>query len=128
MKQILILLFLSAVVYSCKKSVNTDRGISIKLVNNSRMNITDIKFYTSEEVATYELEQLAPELVVEGFLSMEENKIDGHYILEYTDQEGEQQRNTGYYTNGAPIEEFVRIEFKADTTEIKFTSLPKSNY
>jgi len=42
---------------------------------------------------------------------MEENKTDGHYILEFTDEKGKIRKTTaGYYSNGNSLDQEITFE------------------
>ncbi len=115
------LLYIILVLFFAGCNLVNDDGIHFKMVNKTDKTITNIKFYTTEKLEMYKLPQLQPGKSAEDFLSMSKNKIDGAYVIEYTDHSGEQIVENGYYTNGSALEQLVLIEFEKDSVLYTFT-------
>lgn len=112
MKKFLIgLIFLTLVSCDYLK-----KGVEVKIVNNSDGAITDVVFTTSENFETIEFDSIDANKSVKGFLSMKENKVDGHYLIKLTRKNGEiESKEIGYYSNGVPIEEIIEIKITNDS-------------
>lgn len=90
-------------------------GIKFEIINNSGESIYNVKFYTSEkfEVATFD--EISSKEKCDDFLNMRKNKIDGEYILEFTQRDKLKKINTGYYTNGGALDEKLIFQVEKDT-------------
>lgn len=98
-----------------------ENGIDFKIVNNSGMEITNVKFYTSEQYQMAEFDKIEAAKSVSGFLSMKNNQADGNYILEFMRSDGRKEiQGAGYYTNGGSLNSWIRFEIKPDTIKVKF--------
>ena len=98
-----------------------EKGIDFKIVNNSEMEISDVKFYTSEQLNKVEFDSIAANKSVSDFLSMKDNQSDGSYILEFTRADSKKEiQSAGYYTNGGSINSWIRFEVKSDTILVKY--------
>ncbi len=113
---------------SCQP-VSKEKRIRFFIVNKSEAPIKNVRLTTSEHLSEHLYEAkfqiLGPEEKVSGFLIMQENRSDGCYLLAFT-REGEKQviKCFGYYTNGAPLEKWVKFQIKNDTVIEKFGGLP----
>ena len=84
------------------------------------MEITDVKFYTSEQLQIADFDRIEAAKSVSDFLSMKDNQGDGHYILEFTRSDGKKEIQTaGYYTNGGSLNSWIHFEIKSDTILVK---------
>ena len=72
----LIVLYLT----SCKF---TEKGISFVIQNESMFKLEKVEFSTSENIAVMKFNKLEPKESVSDFLSMEDNRSDGTYVLEF---------------------------------------------
>jgi len=93
-----------------------DNEIRVSIINNSDKTIKNVKCYTSEKKEGLTFASLKPSDKIDDFLSMNGNKTDGHYILEYTNEKGETIKHTnGYYTNGKSLNNRIIFEIQNDT-------------
>ena len=117
-KLIAILIILT--LNSC--SMFEENGIELVIENNSKKPITEVEFTTSERLEVIKIDRIESNESVTEFLSMAENKSDGFYWLTFTRFDGKKEiSGGGYYTNGAPIDKWVKYEIKSDTTFSKFS-------
>ncbi|PIB30637.1 hypothetical protein BFP77_04010 [Maribacter sp. 4U21] len=118
MKKLLLLcLFLS--LSSC--FLLQDKGIVFKVENTSDYPVTNIKIFTSEHLDSINFDEIAPKDYREDFLSMKNNKSDGHYTLSFIRKDGTTvNENHGYYTNGGSIESWIHFAIQNDTTLVRF--------
>ena len=94
-------------------------GINFEIDNQTNSIVRDIKFYTSENIKVIQIEKINPNQKTINFLSMKDNKTDGHYILEFTRENGNIERiEAGYYTNGSVLNDLIQFKIKTDTTNI----------
>ena len=116
MKKTVLLSFLFALL-SCG---NFSSSINIEIANNSKEVIKNIKFATSENKEVLTFEELKPGEKIKEVLAMDKNKQDGHYTLQFTDKNGNiKQINSGYYSNGKPLDSEIIVSVEKDTTLIK---------
>lgn len=95
--------------------------INFVINNETTKAIQDLKFYTSEQIDTMTMEMLDSGNTFSGKLTMENNKTDGHYILEFKRENGQPVTlNHGYYTNGQPQEHKIVYTIQSDTVLVKF--------
>ena len=99
-----------------------DTGIDLEIKNNSNDTITDVEFTTSERLEIIKIDRIEPNESVKEFLSMEKNQSDGFYWLSFKRSDGKPEiTGGGYYTNGGPIDKWVKFEIESDTTYYKFS-------
>ena len=111
-KFIALILILS--LNSCFQSEGS--GIEFYIENNSDFAITDVKFTTSENLASKQFEIIEPNQGVSDFLSMKENVSDGSYVLEFTRYNGKRDSiGAGYYTNGGALDDKLEFKIQNDT-------------
>ena len=117
-------LILLAFLTSC--SLFQEKGIDFKIVNTTSPTIKNVKISTSENLDTIKFNSIPPNYSKEGFLSMKHNKIDGSYTLSFERQNGNSKEiGYGYYSNGSPLQEWMRFEITNDSTLVKFGEFPK---
>ncbi|MCK0159149.1 hypothetical protein [Allomuricauda sp. F6463D] len=93
-----------------------ENSIEFSIENQSDVIIESITFTTSERRAEKTFDSLQPKKSVFGILLMDQNKMDGSYVLEFTRVNGKKEtHNVGYYTNGAPINRWVSFKIQNDT-------------
>lgn len=114
MKKILFgILILS--LHSCH-FIGKGDGIKFTIKNNSEFQIENVRFSTSENFAEFKFDKIKPNESVSDFLSMEKNKSDGNYVLEFTRMNGKKEsKGYGYYTNGGALDSWIEFEIKKDT-------------
>lgn len=114
------LFFLVILLTSCGK----EKGVDITIKNNRSYPIYNVEIYTSEQTNVLKFDQIDEEKEVAGFLSMSKAKSDGHYIIQFDTGSfiinGETKRKvektqSGYYTNGSPIDKNHIIIINKDT-------------
>jgi len=116
MKKIL-LIYLLFIVVSCNFLKD---GIEIEISNNSKVPLKNLKFSTSENKEVLTFKELKSGEKINEFLSMKDNKTDGSFSLEFTNQKGEIKKLTaGYYSNGKPLDNKIIFMIQNDTTLIK---------
>ena len=112
MRRIVYFLLL-LIIYSCNFISN---GINVSVINNSDKIIKNVKCYTSQNKEGITFASLKPSEEMDDYLSIKNNKTDGHYILEFTNEKGETIKHTdGYYTNGKPLSNRIIFEIQNDT-------------
>ena len=117
----LLLIIVILTLNSC--FVFEENGIEIKIKNTSREPITDVEVTTSEKLEVIKIGRIEPEENVSEFLSMRNNKTDGGYILTFTRVDGKtEMRKDGYYTNGGPLNSWIKFNVKSDTILVEFSS------
>ncbi len=115
----LLLLSLLITLSSC--FLLQDKGIVFKIENTSDYPVTDTKISTSEHLDSITFDEIAPKDYREDFLSMKNNKSDGHYTLSFTREDGTTvNENHGYYTNGGSLESWIHFEIQNDTTVVRY--------
>ena len=104
---------------------NNGKGIDITVKNNRPYPIYNIEIYTSEQTNILKFGQIEEGKEVVGFLSMSKAKSDGHYVIQFDTGNfiinGESKRKvektqSGYYTNGSPLDKNHLILINKDTT------------
>jgi hypothetical protein len=60
-----------------------DNGVDFKISNKSDATISNIKLYTSEKLDCVLIEKLEKNKTENKFLSLNSNKCDGNYIIEF---------------------------------------------
>jgi hypothetical protein len=91
-------------------------GMKVFIENETAHPVTNIKFRTSEKLNVLTFEKINKHEKVSGFLDMQENKIDGCYVIEFTREGGKKVTDSfGYYTNGAATEKWTKFQIKNDT-------------
>ncbi|MEZ4796055.1 MAG: hypothetical protein R2785_02690 [Flavobacteriaceae bacterium] len=99
-----------------------ENGIDFEIVNQSNVEITNVKFTTSEKLNNIEIEKIVPNEVISEFLSMKYNKTDGAYFLEFTRSNGKKEIvKSGYYTNGGSLDRWVKFVEEKDTVVVEFS-------
>ena len=112
MRNLILLCFLATFI-SCSKYTSE---INFEIQNNSEKSLSNIKFFTSEKKEVLTFGELKSGQAENGTLSMKENKSDGHYILEFTNANGDIKRySKGYYSNGKPQNGNVLFEIQNDS-------------
>jgi len=115
MKNILVLIT-TFFLFSCDY-FNT--GVEVEIVNVSEKSIKNIKLYTSENKEVLTFGELKSGEKITDFLNMEENKIDGHYILEFITEDGEIKKTiAGYYSNGKSLDQKIIFEIENDIIKL----------
>ncbi|AZQ57867.1 hypothetical protein EJ994_03250 [Maribacter sp. MJ134] len=115
----LLLLSLLITLSSC--FLFQDKGIVFKIENTSDYPVTNIKISTSEHLDSITFDEIAPKDYREDFLSMKNNKSDGHYTLSFTREDGTTvNENHGYYTHGGSLENWIHFEIQNDTTVVRY--------
>lgn len=94
-------------------------GLNFEIYNNSNSKVENIKFYTSEKLNFTKIDKIESKNKIMNFLSMRNNKADGHYILEFNRKDGRKEKiQAGYYTNGSCLNNSITFEIQKDTTYI----------
>ena len=120
MKKLPFLLILILILFNSCNLIQ-EKGIDFKIINNSDSQISNVKISTSENLDSITFEEIVPKDYREDFLSMKQNKVDGHYTLSYTRQDDTTvNENHGYYTNGGSLESWICFEIQNDTTLVKY--------
>ncbi|MCR9228451.1 MAG: hypothetical protein NXH90_13615 [Flavobacteriaceae bacterium] len=95
-----------------------ENGIEFTIENQSNIPVKQITFTTSERLTEIKLDTLMPGEYVTKFLSMENNKVDGAYVLEVT--RANRKRETyscGYYSNGKALDRWIVLKIQNDTIQ-----------
>lgn|SRR5690554_2537801 len=109
-------LLIGIIVLTLASCAKFNLGVEVKVNNNSDFTVTDITFSTSEKLENIEFESIEPNKSVKGFLSMKENKVDGHYIISFTRENGViESEKLGYYSNGITFENLIEIDIENDS-------------
>lgn len=88
-------------------------------MNTTEKTIRNIKLYTSENKEVLTFGELKSGEKITDFLNMKKNKTDGHYILEFTNEEGEIKKTTaGYYSNGKSLDQKISFEIEKDLIKL----------
>ena len=120
MKKLLVIM-ITLTLNSCMFEEN---GIEMNIKNSSNRPITNVKFTTSENLDVVMVNKIEPNESVTKFLSMQDNKFDGAYSLSFTRANGKKEMTDGgYYTNGVPLDQWVKFEVKPDTIFAKFSGI-----
>lgn len=107
---------LSAALFLSACQANT-KSVDVVLENNSSTAINNIKVSTTEQLESIELDTLATQGKMEKSLNMENNKIDGSYVIEFQRENGEKETHSeGYYSNGNPLEK--KLVFKITDSDV----------
>jgi len=119
MKKLPFLLILILILFNSCNLIQ-EKGIDFKIINNSDSQISNVKISASD-LDSITFDSTAAKDYREDFLSMKQNKVDGHYTLSYTRQDDTTvNENHGYYTNGGSLESWIRFEIQNDTTLVKY--------
>ncbi len=127
-KYVLMIKILSAlllfIVISCQ-TAGDRKGIAFSIENKSDHAIEYVRFTTSEHLHECVFDLIQPNDKVFDFLNMQENQIDGSYVLEFN-RKGKSKtvKSFGYYTNGGPLDKRVSIQIKNDTILSDFKGIP----
>ena len=97
-----------------------DNGVDFKISNKSDATISNIKLYTSEKLDCVLIEKLEKNKTENKFLSLNSNKCDGNYIIEFERNNLKKKYCFGYYTNGSNIENEIIIEITKDSINTPF--------
>ena len=117
------IIVLCSLLFSCV--LFPENGIDIKIINNSKEDISNIVVKTSENTDSLVIKLLGPKESITGFLKMANAKTDGSYVLMYNKADGETIETVGgYYSNGISFLDSMRIEIQQDTTLIYFKENP----
>ena len=112
----LILPFL--ILTSCSQIRNE---IEVSVINKSNFSLKNIKCYTSENKEFVFFNEILINEEKSKFLSMKGNKKDGHYIIEFSNENGDYQKHEdGYFTNGFPLGQLIEFEIQNDTVIFKY--------
>lgn len=112
------------IVSSC--NFYQEKGVELILVNNSDALINDVVISTSEKLAIVSFDKIKPNETKEGFLSMKNNKVDGAYTLSFVRKDGILiNEQSGYYSNGSPLNHVIQFEIKNDTVLIEYGNISK---
>ncbi len=96
-------------------------GIEVTIENKSDFTIENLIFSTSENLAELKFDKIEPNENVSDFLTMKDNKIDGSYVLKFTQNGKKKTQHYGYYTNGGTLDKWVEFKIKNDTVIRKFS-------
>ena len=123
MIKILPALLIFAVI-SCQTAAE-EKGIAFSIENKSDHAIENVRFTTSEHLYEGVFDLIQPNDKVFDFLNMQENQIDGSYVLEFN-RKGKSKtvKSFGYYTNGGPLNKRVNFQIKNDTILSDFKGIP----
>ncbi|RRQ48192.1 hypothetical protein DZC72_10735 [Maribacter algicola] len=117
------IIVLCSLLFSCVLFL--ENGIDVKIINNSKEDISNIVVKTSENTDSLIFELLRPKESITGFLIIENAKTDGSYVLIYNKADGETIETVGgYYSNGISFLDLMRIDIQQDTTLIYFEENP----
>jgi hypothetical protein len=97
-----------------------DNGVDFKISNKSDATISNIKLYTSEKLDCVLIEKLEKNKTENKFLSLNSNKCDGNYIIEFERNNLKKKYGFGYFTNGSNIENEIIIEITKDSINTPF--------
>lgn len=97
-----------------------DNSVDFKISNKSDATISNIKLYTSEKLDCVSIKKLEKNKNENKFLSLNSNKCDGNYIIEFERNNMKKKYGFGYYTNGSNIENKIIIEITKDSINIPF--------
>lgn len=115
MKNILLLIS-SFLLISCSYFKT---GVEVEIINTTEKPVKNIKLYTSENKEVLTFATLKSGGKISDFLKMNENKTDGHYILEFTNEKGEIKKTVaGYYSNGKSLDQKIIFEIEKDTIKL----------
>lgn len=100
-------------------------GIDYKIINNSKHEMKQVVFTTSEEVDSILIGNVKPNETKSGFLRMLNTETDGSYVLKYVNRNNEKMSCVaGYYTNGLSLDNWIRYEIREDTTLVATGDYP----
>ncbi len=96
-------------------------GVFIKISNDyDNLVITNVHCTTSERLKTLSFDSIPVLTTKTGFLDMQQNKTDGHYILYYYFIDGHRIWKDsiiqGYYTNGKPLDSVIHFKIEPGDT------------
>jgi len=97
-----------------------DNGVDFKISNKSDATISNIKLYTSEKLDCVLIEKLEKNKTENKFLSLNSNKCDGNYIIEFERNNLKKKYGFGYFTNGSNIENEIIVEITKDSINTPF--------
>lgn len=98
-----------------------EKGIVFNIENTSGSPITKVTISTSENLDSITFDKIDPNDYRQDFLSMKNNTLDGSYTLSFIREDGSlTTENLGYYTNGGPLERWIRFKITHDTTLVQF--------
>lgn len=118
-------LFLFLLISNTSCNLLQEKGIAIKITNNSDFSITNVKISTSENLDSITFDSIAKNESQEDFLSMKYNKTDGYYKIYFIDKDGRAHGTAaGYYSNGSNSDTYIRFEIQNDSTIVKFGKFP----
>lgn len=119
------ILFLFLLISNTSCNLLQEKGIAFKITNKSDFGITNVKISTSENLDNVTFDSIAKNESQKGFLSMRNNKTDGHYRLSFIDKHGRIHATAaGYYSNGSNSDAYIRFEIQNDSTLVKFGEFP----
>ena len=123
MIKILPVLLLFTII-SCQTAAE-EKGIAFSIENKSDHAIENVRFTTSEYLHESIYDLIHPNDKVFDFLKMQENQIDGSYVLEFS-RKGKSKtvKSFGYYTNGGPLDKRIKFQIKNDTILSDFKGIP----
>ena len=120
MKYLVTALVITFTLNACRN--DQGKGLAVSVDNNSEQTIYNLKITTSEHLSSLNYPVLKADQETDAFLDMEKNRIDGHYEISFTRKNGKIELiNSGYYTNGGPLENQLDIEIQSDTTIVSLT-------
>lgn len=103
--------------------IGKGNGIEFTIENKSDFPIENVRFSTSENLAELKFDKIKPNRDISEFLTMKNNKSDGNYVLEFTQNGKKKTQGYGYYTNGGALDKWVEFEIKNDTVTQKFSGM-----
>ena len=114
MEKVVIIIVAFLTLNSCQ-FIGVRKGINFKIENKSNNTLKQITFSTSEMLDVISFDNINPNESVSGFLTMKDNKSDGTYVLEFTQNGKREIKRNGYYTNGIALDHWIEFEIKNDT-------------
>jgi len=112
------------IVISCQ-TAGEGKGIAFSIENRSDHAIENVRLTTSEYQHESVFDIIQSNDKVSDFLNMQENQIDGSYVLEFN-RKGKSKtvKSFGYYTNGGPLGKRINFQIKNDTILSDFKGVP----
>lgn len=111
------IIYFAFIFYSC----GFQNGINVEIRNESGKKINNVKFYTTEEIKFLNYKSIEQGKSVRQYFSLRNHVLDGSYIIEYKNEDGQIEKyTTGYYTNGGSLDDKVIIRILNDTVIMNF--------
>ncbi len=119
MKQLILIILLVAVWYSCEKETYA----KFEITNSTETILDSISIHTTSSNLITSYLKLAPGESEDYLSDMTDLPMaDGAYILTYrmTDSGIKKQKEFGYFTNGYPLEDLTEITIEQDSVIIDY--------